>query len=118
MKKLLLCITAVLASGGTLFGQSLVGTWQGALKVPQAPTGELRLVLKIATTPDDKLKADVYSIDQAGGQEHRRLAVAKGHGFAAALLQQRQKARVFRFRKILAKAPAMGGNQAGMLRRA
>ena len=47
-----------------LFAQTLTGTWQGALKVPQAPNGELRIVVKIAITEGDKLKADLYSIDQ------------------------------------------------------
>src|SRR5215831_18200116 len=47
-----------------LVAQTLVGTWQGALKVPQAPNGELRVVIKISTTEADKLKADFYSIDQ------------------------------------------------------
>lgn len=61
-------MAALAAMQSALFGQSLVGTWQGSLKVPQAPKGELRLVFKVATTPDDKLKADLYSIDQAGGQ--------------------------------------------------
>ena len=59
-----------------------------------------------------------HGVDQAARQEARRFAVAKGHGLAAALLEQGQKARVLRLRKILVKAPAMGGNQAGMLRRA
>lgn len=51
-------------SGSALFGQSFPGTWQGAIKAPQAPNGELRIVLKISTTPADKLAADFYSIDQ------------------------------------------------------
>ncbi len=57
---------AVLAAfqGSALIAQTLTGTWQGALKVPQAPNGELRVVIKIATTDADKLKADFYSIDQ------------------------------------------------------
>ncbi len=59
-------ILAVLAAlqGGALFAQTLTGTWQGALKIPQAPNGELRIVVKIAISDADKLKADLYSIDQ------------------------------------------------------
>jgi uncharacterized protein (TIGR03435 family) len=34
------------------------------LKVPQAPNGELRIVVKISISEGDKLKADLYSIDQ------------------------------------------------------
>ena len=61
MKKLLL---SALALSSALFGQSFTGTWQGALKVPQAPNGELRIVLKISTTAADKLAGEFYSIDQ------------------------------------------------------
>ena len=50
--------------GSALVAQTLTGTWQGALKVPQAPNGELRVVLKISISDADKLKADFYSIDQ------------------------------------------------------
>ncbi len=50
--------------GSGLFAQSFTGTWQGAIKVPQAPNGELRIVLKISTTEADKLAAEFYSIDQ------------------------------------------------------
>lgn len=50
--------------GSALFAQTLTGTWQGALKVPQAPNGELRVVVKISISEADKLKADFYSIDQ------------------------------------------------------
>ncbi len=53
-------------SGGGMFAQSFTGTWQGALKVPQAPNGELRIVLKISTTANDKLAGEFYSIDQSG----------------------------------------------------
>src|SRR5579863_7657807 len=59
-------VLAVLAAlqGSALFAQTLTGTWQGALKVPQAPNGELRVVVKISISEADKLKADFYSIDQ------------------------------------------------------
>jgi len=67
MKKLLLCSFAlVVLQAGVLFGETFTGTWQGALKVPQAPNGELRIVIKISTTDADKLAAELYSIDQGG----------------------------------------------------
>jgi uncharacterized protein (TIGR03435 family) len=53
-------------SAGAVFGQTFTGTWQGSLKIPQAPNGELRIVIKIATTEGDKLGAQFYSIDQGG----------------------------------------------------
>jgi uncharacterized protein (TIGR03435 family) len=70
MKKLLLCSLAFAAlQPAALFGQTFTGTWQGTLKLPQRPngelrTGELRVVLKITTTSGDKLAAVFYSIDQ------------------------------------------------------
>ena len=64
MKKLLRIFAVSLCTGSALLAQSFPGTWQGALKVPQAPNGELRIVLKISTTPSDKLAAEFYSIDQ------------------------------------------------------
>src|SRR6202012_3402297 len=60
MKKL----AALLLSALPLFAQGLPGTWQGRLKVPQAPQGELRVVFKISTTAADALKAEMVSIDQ------------------------------------------------------
>ena len=62
--KYLIVFLAFAVLQGSLLAQTLTGTWQGALKVPQAPNGELRVVIKIATTEADKLKADFYSIDQ------------------------------------------------------
>lgn len=65
MKKLLLSMLALTAlNAGALFGQTFTGTWQGALKIPQAPNGELRTVIKISTTDADKLAAQLFSIDQ------------------------------------------------------
>jgi uncharacterized protein (TIGR03435 family) len=67
MKKSMLGIIAFAAlTGSTLLAQTLIGTWQGTLKVPQAPKGELRIVFKISTTDADSLKAVMYSIDQGG----------------------------------------------------
>jgi uncharacterized protein (TIGR03435 family) len=51
--------------GNALFAQDLTGTWQGALKADR----ELRIVVKISKGDDGGLKAVMYSIDQAGGQE-------------------------------------------------
>jgi len=64
----LLVYTFSLASlhAGALFGQTFNGTWQGALKIPQAPNGELRIIIKISTTDAEKLAAVLYSIDQGG----------------------------------------------------
>ena len=59
MKKLLLSIIAC----APLFGQNIVGTWQGTLQIPSR---ELRTVFKISTTDTDTLKAVLYSIDQGG----------------------------------------------------
>ncbi len=64
MKKILWILQLAICSGSALFGQSFPGTWQGALKIPQAPNGELRIVLKVSTTAADKLAADFFSIDQ------------------------------------------------------
>jgi uncharacterized protein (TIGR03435 family) len=81
MKKLLpwifafTCVQAV-----ALFGQTFAGTWQGALKVPQAPNGELRLVLKISTTDVDKLAGIFYSIDQGGQPIPATSVTASGSG--------------------------------------
>jgi len=64
MKKLMLWITALAAfAGSTLLAQSLTGTWQGSLKLPNGK--ELRTVVKIETTDKDALKGTFYSIDQS-----------------------------------------------------
>jgi uncharacterized protein (TIGR03435 family) len=64
MNKMLSIFVLAICACGALCAQSFPGTWQGALKVPQAPKGELRVVIKIKTTEADKLAADFYSIDQ------------------------------------------------------
>ncbi len=64
MKYLRVFAALAALQGSALVAQTLTGTWQGALKVPQAPNGELRLVVKISISEADKLKADFYSIDQ------------------------------------------------------
>jgi uncharacterized protein (TIGR03435 family) len=65
MKKLMLWILSLaVVPGGALFAQTMTGTWQGALKAPQAPKGELRIVIRISTTDADSLKAEMFSIDQ------------------------------------------------------
>src|SRR5579883_662365 len=65
-KKLFLTFAVAALSAAALFGQTFTGTWQGALKIAQAPRGELRIVVKISTTNADKLAAQFYSIDQGG----------------------------------------------------
>src|SRR5215468_1338651 len=61
MKRLILCTIALaMFSGGALYAQNFNGTWQGTLKGPR----ELRIVIKISVGTDDKLKAELYSIDQ------------------------------------------------------
>ena len=64
MKYLRILAALAALQGSALFAQTLTGTWQGALKVPQAPNGELRVVVKISISEGAKLKADMYSIDQ------------------------------------------------------
>jgi hypothetical protein len=67
MKKLMLWIIALAAlPGSALLAQSIAGAWQGALQIPQAPGGQLRIVIKVSTTDADSLKAVVCSIDQGG----------------------------------------------------
>src|SRR5262245_12448930 len=63
MRRLIWCVAALAASASGVFAQSFTGTWQGALKVPQAKNGELRIVIKIEATEKDK-SAEFYSIDQ------------------------------------------------------
>ncbi len=79
MKKLLLSTLALAAlQASALFGQTFTGTWQGALKIPQAPNGELRVVIKISTTEADKLAAQFYSIDQGGNPIPAKTVTASG----------------------------------------
>jgi uncharacterized protein (TIGR03435 family) len=67
MKGLIRWVASLLVlQGGALFGQSLVGTWQGLLQVSQTPGDTLRVVFKISTTSSDTLYGDMYSIDQGG----------------------------------------------------
>ncbi|HUI76329.1 MAG TPA: TIGR03435 family protein [Bryobacteraceae bacterium] len=65
MKKSILWMATLIASlAGGLHAQNITGAWQGTLK---AGPLDLRIVVKISLE-DDKLKAVMYSIDQAGGQ--------------------------------------------------
>jgi|WetSurMetagenome_2_1015567.scaffolds.fasta_scaffold66436_3 uncharacterized protein (TIGR03435 family) len=67
MKRLMIGIILLVAfSANASFAQNLAGTWQGALQVPQAPGGQLRLVIKISRADDGSLKGLFYSIDQSG----------------------------------------------------
>ena len=63
MKRLICCVAAVALCTSGLFAQSFTGTWQGALKIPQAPNGEFRIVLKINAAEKDALTAELYNID-------------------------------------------------------
>src|SRR5438876_3231914 len=64
MRRLICCVAALVGSASGLFAQSFTGTWQGALKVPQAKNGELRIVIKIEAIEKEQLSAEFYSIDQ------------------------------------------------------
>ncbi|MEP7351919.1 MAG: TIGR03435 family protein [Acidobacteriota bacterium] len=57
-------LVTVLLSTLPLCAQGLPGSWQGTLKMPQAPQGELRVVFQISTAEADALKAQLVSIDQ------------------------------------------------------
>src|SRR5215831_2170725 len=64
MSRLICCIAALMVSASGLYAQGFMGTWQGILKVPQAPNDE-RIVIKIeASDKEDRLTAQYYSIDQ------------------------------------------------------
>lgn len=63
MKKPLLFFAFLSFQAAVLYSQTFTGTWQGALKVPQARNGELRTVIRISMTEADKLAAVFYSID-------------------------------------------------------
>jgi uncharacterized protein (TIGR03435 family) len=72
--------------GGMLLAQNnIVGTWQGALQIPQAPSGQLRLVIEISTTDADTLKAVLHSIDQ-GGVAIKGTATLQGSAVKMALV--------------------------------
>jgi uncharacterized protein (TIGR03435 family) len=69
MKKFVLLAgicTLALFAAAVSFAQTLAitGTWQGTL---HAPGHDLRTVFKISKSPDGKLAAVLYSIDQGGG---------------------------------------------------
>lgn len=67
MKKSIVRVAALVAlQSGSLFAQSLAGTWQGPLQVSQTPGDTLRVVFKISATISGALKGDMYSIDQGG----------------------------------------------------
>jgi uncharacterized protein (TIGR03435 family) len=63
MRRIICCVAAIAASASGLFAQNFTGTWQGALKIPQAPNGEFRIVLKIASAEKDALTGEFYAID-------------------------------------------------------
>ncbi|MBZ5578051.1 MAG: TIGR03435 family protein [Acidobacteriia bacterium] len=65
-KWMLRIIALATLPASALLAQDITGTWQGKLAVPQAPNGELRIVVKIAKGDAGALKATLYSIDQPG----------------------------------------------------
>lgn len=86
MKKLLQFTLALAVSGvGALYGQTFTGTWQGSLKIPQAPNGELRIVIKISTTDAEKLAAQFFSIDQGAQPLSANSVVASGSNLKMAV---------------------------------
>lgn len=88
MKKLLLWTAALaILHAGALFGQTFTGTWQGALKVPQARNGELRIVIRISTTDADKLAAELYSIDQGAQPIAANTVTTSGSNLKLAIAQ-------------------------------
>src|SRR5262245_3111804 len=64
MRRLICSVAMLVYSASGLYAQSFAGTWQGGLKIPQAPNGELRIVMKIEATGEGQLGAQFYSIDQ------------------------------------------------------
>lgn len=60
MKKLLLFFAFLGFPAAALYAQTLTGTWQGVLKTPRAPNGELRIVIRLSTTEAGKLAATIY----------------------------------------------------------
>jgi len=45
-------------------GHGMSGTWQGKLRAPEAPNGEIRIVFKISKDDESALKATFYMIDR------------------------------------------------------
>jgi uncharacterized protein (TIGR03435 family) len=77
MKKIPLCLFALAAASGALFGQNLTGSWQGSLQGPQGGPA-LRIVVKITRADDESLKATLYSIDQGGQPINASSATQQG----------------------------------------
>jgi uncharacterized protein (TIGR03435 family) len=85
MNKPLWAFALASLQAGALYGQTFTGTWQGALKIPQAPNGELRIVIKISTTAADTLAAQFYSIDQGGQPIAANAVTASGSNLKMAV---------------------------------
>jgi len=66
MKRWMLSMIALAASGSALFAQNFVGSWQGTLQPPFPNAKPLRIVMKITRADDESWKAVMYSIDQGG----------------------------------------------------
>ncbi len=65
-KWMLRIIIGLTTAVSALLAQDITGTWQGKLSIPQAPNGELRVVVKISKADGGALRAMFYSIDQPG----------------------------------------------------
>jgi uncharacterized protein (TIGR03435 family) len=62
-RSLNLLIALAILPASALFAQDLTGTWQGAVRNPDTQQ-ELRTVLKIASSNENPIKGNFYSIDQ------------------------------------------------------
>lgn len=87
MRSLLMSIFALsVLPGSTLLAQNIAGTWQGALKPPNASV-ELRIVVKISRADDESLKATLYSIDQNPTPINASSCTLKGSSLKIAISQ-------------------------------
>ncbi len=83
MKKLLLRLAVLAATGGSLFAQNPVGTWQGTLQTLQGRP--LRIVIKVSRADDESLKAVLYSIDQPAPPVNAASAALQGTSLKLAI---------------------------------
>jgi uncharacterized protein (TIGR03435 family) len=82
MKRRMMLLAALAA--GSVFGQNIVGDWQGTLSPPGAPR-PLRLVMKLTRAADESLKATLYSIDQNGQPINASAVSLQGSAFKMAI---------------------------------
>ena len=84
MKKLMLCLLAVVGLLGTaLHAQDIAGTWQGTLKAG----ADLRIVMKFSKGPAGAWAGQAYSIDQGGQPFGMSKIVVSGGGVKFSLVQ-------------------------------